>query len=78
MSKKQGRKPTGAFYVLPENHPTEPGKVIDGDVVRATRGYADVKWRESDRVERVRFGAEFGIRFTYADVVNPTEAVLAS
>jgi hypothetical protein len=56
---KHIEKPTKATFVCPPEWP-EAGEVLHGEVVKAGKTYADVKWAEG-RVERVQFRAPGGV-----------------
>jgi hypothetical protein len=56
--------PKTATYTCPPEWGTEAGTVLVGDVVETGKTYADVKWRESGRVERIRYRDARDVRFT--------------
>jgi hypothetical protein len=55
---------TTAEFICPPEWGDIAGTVLIGDVVKTGKTYADVKWRESGRVERVRYRDARGVRFT--------------
>ena len=54
-TRKTPEAPKTAKFICPPEWGTEAGEVITGDVIASGKTYADVKWHESGRVERIRF-----------------------
>lgn len=52
---------TTAEYTCDSTWGKDAGRVLTGDVVQLGKTYADVQWRESGRVERVRFRDARGV-----------------
>lgn len=55
--------PITAEYTFDETYGDSAGQTVVGDVVQIGKTYADVKWRGTDRTERIRLARPDGVIF---------------
>jgi hypothetical protein len=74
----QARVPSTAEYTFPEHFGEAAGRTVVGDVVKAGKTYADVRWRENGRIERIRFRDAHGVVFKQEARTGTEEAAVAN